>query len=78
MCRRTRRILGRSRVLEGRVVIGDCGCWRIKSYSGLVLRFQACPRHVSLALDKMEEMLYLDKVSSVSAPDEDEEQLWLT
>jgi len=44
----------------------------------LVLRFQACPRHVSLALDKMEEMLYLDKVSSVSAPDEDEEQLWLT
>ena len=67
-------------MLEGRVVIGDCGCWVIRSYGipSLVLRFRACPRHVHLALDRVENMLYLDKVSSVSATDEDEGQLWLT
>ncbi len=68
-------------MLEGRVVIGDCGCWRIFSYGDppITLRFQACPKHVGLALDRIEKLLYLDKVDSVSAPDEDEEsQLWLT
>ncbi len=66
-------------MLEGRVVIGDCGCWIIRDYqSHRIMRLKSCPKHVELALDKMEEMLYLDRVSSVSAPDEDEVQLWLT
>ena len=66
-------------MLEGRVVIGDCGCWIIRSYgAGIILRFSACGTHTGLALADMEELLYLDKVSSVSAPDEDEAQLWLT
>ncbi len=65
-------------MLEGRVVIGDCGCWIIRSYgSGIVLRFSACGTHTGLALDSMEELLYIDKVHSVSAPVEVEEQLWL-
>ncbi len=66
-------------MLEGRVVIGDCGCWIIRSYqSEMILRFSACGIHTGLALDNLEELLYLDKVGSVSAPDEDEGQLWLT
>jgi len=66
-------------VLEGRVVIGDCGCWRIWSYHRpeILLRFSACRLHVGLALDKAEKLLYLDKVGSVSGPEEEEEQLWL-
>jgi len=66
-------------VLEGRVVIGDCGCWIIRSYqSEMILRFSACGIHTGLALDGLEELLYLDKVGSVSASVEGEEQLWLT
>ncbi len=65
-------------MLEGKVVIGECGCWRIHSYSGILLRFYACRLHVALGLDRAEKLLYLDKVNSVSAPDEDEGQLWLT
>ncbi len=65
-------------MLEGRVVIGDCGCWVIRRYvDNLVLRFKSCPEHVALALDKLEKMLYLDKVDSVSAPVEVEEAPWL-
>ncbi len=66
-------------MLEGRVVIGDCGCWVIRAYrTDQVLRMRACPKHVGMALDSAERLLYLDKVDSVSAPDEDEGQLWLT
>ncbi len=65
-------------MLEGRVVIGDCGCWTIRSYTGLVLRTSVCGVHVGQTLDMLEQELYLDKVDSVSAPDEDEAQLWLT
>ncbi len=60
------------------MVIGDCGCWVIRSYQGLILRFQACSCHVELALDEMEKKLYLDKVGSVSASVEERSQLWLT
>ncbi len=74
---RTRRIRGP--LLEGRVVIRDCGCWIIRAYgSELILRFQGCAAHCSAALDRIEKMLYLDKVGSVSAPEEEEDQLWLT
>ncbi len=66
-------------MVEGRVVIGDCGCWIIRAYkSSLILRTSVCGRHVGLALDKLEHMLYLDKVDSVSATGEGEGQLWLT
>ncbi len=66
-------------MLEGRVVIGTCGCWTIRAYhSEMVLRFSMCRLHVGLALDKLEEMLYLDKVGSVSASVEERSQLWLT
>jgi len=68
-------------VLEGRVVIGDCGCWIIRDYQvpSLILRTRTCPRHIGLALDRLEKKLYLDKVDSVSASVEVEEnQLWLT
>ncbi len=66
--------------LEGRVVIHDCGCWRIRSYpsESVVLRAFRCAAHTGEVLDFLEKKLYLDKVDSVSAPDEDEEQLWLT
>ncbi len=39
---------------------------------------QACGKCVEQGLDFLEKKLYLDKVDSVSAPDEDEGQLWLT
>ncbi len=66
-------------VLEGRVVISECGCWIIRAYStGLILRHSVCAVHVGLALDRAEKELYLDKVDSVSAPTETEAQLWLT
>ncbi len=65
-------------MLEGRVVIGDCGCWIIRSYnSEVILRFSACGKHTGLALDSMEELLYLDRVGSVSASVEVEEDPWL-
>ncbi len=62
------------------MVIRDCGCWIIHSYDlSQVLRFHGCGTCVYKTLDKMEKMLYLDKVDSVSAPGEGEEnQLWLT
>ncbi len=65
-------------MIEGRVVINDCGCWIIRDYTGLILRHRSCQVHYGEALDKLEQLLYLDKVDSVSAPDEDEGQLWLT
>ncbi len=68
-------------MLEGRVVISDCGCWRIFSYSQApsVLRAYRCPRHGEQVLDFLEYQLHLDKVDSVSATGEGEEsQLWLT
>ncbi len=67
-------------MLEGRVVIRDCGCWVIRSYGNpsLVLRTYICRDCVTLVTDIQTKMLYLDKVDSVSAPDEDEAQLWLT
>ncbi len=66
-------------MLEGRVNISSCGCWIIYSVRGeSVLRFKACSKHTGQALDNMEKMLYLDKVGSVSASVEVEEQLWLT
>ncbi len=66
-------------MIEGRVVIGDCGCWRITSYQGaVILRSSVCAKHIGVALDILEDKLYLDKVGSVSAPEEEEDQLWLT
>jgi len=66
-------------MLEGRVVIRDCGCWEIRSYgTDLLLRFHACAGCIGKGLDIAEELLYLDKVDSVSASVEVEEQLWLT
>jgi len=62
------------------VVIGDCGCWIIRSYGmeNLVLRFKACSKHIALGVAGLAEMLYLDKVDSVSGLEEEEAQLWLT
>ncbi len=66
-------------MLEGTVVIRDCGCWIIRSYgSNNILRFSACGGHIALTLDELLEFVYLDKVGSVSAPTETEAQLWLT
>ncbi len=67
-------------MLEGRVVIFECGCWRIRAYqSPMILRSYRCWKHTEEVLDFLENKLYLDKVDSVSAPDEDEgNQLWLT
>ncbi len=66
-------------MLEGRVVISSCGCWIIRAYqSDLILRAFQCGTCVHVALDNLEEKLYLDKVDSVSAPEEEEAQLWLT
>ncbi len=72
--RRTQRV-----VLEGRVVIHECGCWSIRRYQDdMLLRFQACSGCIEKGLDIAEKLLYLDKVDSVSGPVEVEEQLWLT
>ncbi len=62
------------------MVLHDCGCWIIRSYGdpSIVLRFQACKGCIAKGLDRIEHLVYLDKVDSVSAPDEDEGQLWLT
>ena len=67
-------------MLEGRVTIHGCGCWVIRSYGNpsLVLRTHVCGDCVIKVTDSLEHMLYLDKVGSVSAPVEVEEQLWLT
>ncbi len=67
-------------MLEGRVVIHDCGCWKIWSYRSpaIVLRFAACAECIRKGLDTAEEMLHLDKVDSVSALEREREQLWLT
>ncbi len=62
------------------MVIGDCGCWIIRSYADarIILRFSACGVHTGVGLADMEELLYIDRVDSVSAPEEEEAQLWLT
>ncbi len=67
-------------MLEGRVVIFDCGCFRIVSYHDpeLILSLHVCGECLGKALDFGERMLYLDKVGSVSASDGDGDQLWLT
>ncbi len=67
-------------MIEGRLVLHECGCWRIRSYTDppLILRSYRCTRHGEEVLDFVEHQLYLDKVHSVSGPVEVEEQLWLT
>ncbi len=45
---------------------------------GIILRSYRCSRHGEEVLDFLEYQLYLDKVDSVSASVEGEEQLWLT
>ncbi len=37
-----------------------------------------CRGHIERGLTDLEKLVTLDKVDSVSAPDEDEGQLWLT
>ncbi len=67
-------------MLEGRVVIHDCGCWRIRAYGSesLILRSYRCWKHSEEVLDFLENELYLDNALSVSALVEGEgEQLWL-
>ncbi len=66
-------------MLEGRVVVHDCGCWRIRSYNDekLILRSYRCHVHGEEVLDFLEHQLYLDKVDSVSALVEGEEEPWL-
>ena len=67
-------------MLEGHVVIRDCGCFVIRDLLNheVILRSYRCAGHGEEVLDFLEWMLYLDKVDSVSAPTETEEQLWLT
>jgi len=67
-------------VLEGRVTIANCGCWVIRSYAqpDFILRCSCCPVHLKSGLDMLEKLVYLDKEGSVSASEEEEEQLWLT
>ena len=61
-------------MLEG---FDPCGCWRdVEPVSGIVLAGRCCGDCLGRALDFLEELLYLDKVGSVSAP-EDGGQLWL-
>ncbi len=61
------------------MVIGDCGCWIIRSYQGgKILRFMSCGKHVDEALDSLRKRLHIDRVGSVSAVTETEAQLWLT
>ncbi len=45
-----------------------CRCWRIKESSGTVLAGYSCPECLERALDFLEDLLYLDKVHSVSGP----------
>jgi len=62
-------------------VIHDCGCWRIRGYGvnrSLILCSFRCWKHSEEVLDFLEHQLYLDKVDSVSGPEEEEAQLWLT
>ena len=57
---------------------GNCKCWRIKESSGRVLAGYSCPECIERALDFLEDLLYLDKVGSVSAPKGKGENLeWL-
>jgi len=51
-------------VLEG---FEPCGCWVRRGNDGLTVAGYACPECVSLALVYLEDLLYLDKVGSVSA-----------
>ena len=54
--------------------MGRCGCWRqVDPASGMVLAGYACGDCLGRALDFLEDLLYLDKVGSVSALDEDED-----
>ncbi len=50
----------------------ECACWSIKDQAGTVLAGFSCPECISRALDYLEDLLYLDKVGSVSAPTETE------
>ncbi len=67
-------------MLEGRIVIRECGCWVVREYQnpGTILRSYRCSKHGEEVLDFLEYQLYLDKVSSVSAETGDGGQLWLT
>jgi len=44
-----------------------CGCWRTRDLLGNTLSAHACPECIELALAYLEDLLYLDKESSVSA-----------
>ncbi len=45
----------------------QCGCWRIRDSQGRVLAGSSCSECVKRALAYLEDLLYLDKVVSVSA-----------
>ena len=51
-------------VLEG---LDRCGCWVRRNDSGLIVAAHSCSDCVGRALDFLEDLLYLDKVGSVSA-----------
>ena len=54
-----------------------CRCWRIKEpVTGTVLAGYSCPDCIERALDYLEDLLYLDKVGSVSALAEAGEVPW--
>ncbi len=52
----------------------ECGCW-VEESEGVVLRAYSCPECIKRALDFLEQLLYLDKVGSVSALRRDETEL---
>ncbi len=59
--------------------LGPCGCWQdVEPVSGIVLAVYCCGDCIARALDFLEDMLYIDKVHSVSAPTETEDDYeWL-
>ena len=57
-------------VLEG---MGPCKCWTRRDESGLILAGHSCSDCIARGLDFLESLLYIDKVSSVSASVEGED-----
>ncbi len=53
--------------------MGKCSCWRQVDAAGRILAGYSCPDCIGRALDFLEDLLYLDKVGSVSASVEVEE-----
>jgi len=65
-------------VLEGRVVIHDCGCWAIFRYSdNMVQRFQGCAACIEKGLVLLEKLVQVDTSDSVSALGDGEKEPWL-